>query len=49
VPPMLAEPDIVPVRAFPVLEDEDQLVLAAVERAHAGIVLYPHQMFFSSE
>src|SRR5260370_6755490 len=36
-----AELDMVLVRVPAVLEDEHELVLAAVERAHAGIVLGP--------
>jgi hypothetical protein len=38
---VLTELDIVAVRGFAILEDEDQLMLAAVERAHAGIVFNP--------
>jgi hypothetical protein len=37
----LAELDIIAVSVASVLEDKDELVLAAVERAHAGIVLDP--------
>jgi len=32
---------IVAVRAAALFEDQDELVLAAIERAHAGIVLDP--------
>jgi len=42
VAPKPAELDIVAVRAAALLEDQDELVLAAIERAHAGIVLDPH-------
>src|ERR1700732_4751270 len=37
----LAELDVVAVRSAALLEDKDELVLAAIERAHAGIVLDP--------
>src|ERR1700730_2047074 len=37
-----AELDMVLVRVLAVLEDEHELMLAAVERTHAGIVLGPH-------
>ena len=40
------ELDIVAVRRPAVLEDKDQLVLAAVERAHAGIVFDPDAKVF---
>src|ERR1700730_17960840 len=43
---VLTELDIVAVRGFAILEDEDQLVLAAVERAHAGIVFDPDAEVF---
>src|SRR5438105_7958119 len=39
---MLTQFDVIPVRRPAVLEHEDQLVLAPVERPHAGIVLDPH-------
>jgi hypothetical protein len=42
----LAELDIVAVPVTAVFEDEDQLVLAAVERAHPGIVLDPDAEIF---
>ena len=41
VAPVPAELDIVGVRAAVLLENQDELVLAAIERAHAGIVLDP--------
>ena len=37
----LAQLDVVAVRAMPLFENKDKLVLAAVERAHSGIVLDP--------
>src|SRR6202022_4340552 len=37
----LAELDVVAVRSAALLKDQDELVLAAIERAHAGIVLDP--------
>src|ERR1700737_4781964 len=37
----LAELDVVAVRSAALLEDQAELVLAAIERAHAGIVLDP--------
>jgi hypothetical protein len=37
----LAELDVVAMRSAALFEDEDELVLAAVERAHTGIVLDP--------
>ena len=43
VPPEL---DIVPVRGTTVFEDQDQLVLAPIQRAHAGIVLDPDAQIF---
>src|SRR5438270_209425 len=41
VAPKPAELDIVAVRPAALFEDQDELVLAAIERAHAGIVLDP--------
>ena len=38
---MLSQFDIIPVRRPAVLEHVDQLVLAPVERPHAGIVFDP--------
>ena len=38
----LAELDVVAVRCAALLEDEDELVLAAVQRAHAGIGFDPN-------
>src|SRR5271165_2500791 len=43
---ILAELDIVPVRGLAMLEDKDQLVLAAIERAHAGVALDPDAEVF---
>ena len=37
----LAELDVVAVRSAALLEDKDELVLAAVERAHTGIIFGP--------
>jgi hypothetical protein len=42
----LAELDVVAVRPAALFEDEDELVLAAVERAHAGVVLDPNADIF---
>src|SRR5271154_5128030 len=41
VAPELAELDVVAMRAAAALEDQHQLMLAAVERAHPGVVLDP--------
>ena len=38
---VLAELDVVGVRCVTVLEDQDELVLRAIERAHAAIDLVP--------
>src|SRR5689334_25166270 len=46
VAPKLAELDIVAVPVAAVFENEDKLVLAAVERAHPGIVLDPDAEVF---
>ena len=42
VAPEAAEVDIVAVIGATVFEDKDELVLAAVERAHPGVVLDPY-------
>jgi hypothetical protein len=42
----LAELDIVAVPLAAVFEDEDQLVLAAIERPHPGVVLDPDAEVF---
>ena len=41
VAPELAELNVVPMRPVPILQHKDELVLAAVQRAHPGIVLDP--------
>src|SRR5690349_18315748 len=46
VAPELAELDIVAVPVAAVFENEDKLVLTAVERAHPGIVLDPDAEVF---
>src|SRR5204862_6210501 len=46
VAPEAAELDVVAVTAAAVLEDKDELVLAAIERAHPGIVLDPDAEVF---
>src|SRR5271156_3849858 len=46
VAPVLAELDIVAVPVAAVLKDKNKLVLAAVERAHPGIVLDPDAEVF---
>ena len=43
-----AELDVVDVRRRAGLEDEDELVLGAVERAHAGVGLGPDAEVLSS-
>ena len=43
---MLAELDVVDMFAAAVFPDEDQLMLAAIERAHAGIGLGPNHEIF---
>src|SRR5438046_7308131 len=42
VAPEPAELDVVAMLAATLLEDKDELVLAAIERTHAGIVLGPN-------
>ena len=49
ITPELTKLHVVAMRGMAVLEDEHELVLAAVERAHAGIVLAQTHKFFSSE
>ena len=41
ISPVFAEFDIVDVRCAPGFEDADELVLRAIERSHAGVVLGP--------
>jgi hypothetical protein len=43
---VFAEEYVVAVRGAAVLEDEDQLVPAAVERPHAGVVFHPDADIF---
>ena len=43
---MLTQFDVIPVRCPAVFEDEDQFVLAPVQRAHAGVVLDPDAQVF---